>query len=362
MLLALLSVATAQQEAAVELSRSVPLVSAEGVGMGSAGLAWASGAKGMFAHPAAPAMRPVESRAHVTGTVTANISTFSQLTGIGAQDFGLPKDAWQGGIANFGGTLLVNNGGGGVVLSTARYSSGDREIRSKETHYLGAWSWTDGNVVFGVGYRTATARLSTPTLDVTYRGRRGFETGVVLCAGGWNLALLWRSRIEASPRIAGDDIPSIAVLPAEFSVGGSWVGLDPVTGLPARLAIDLVALGAVEGGVSVEGLAMGLDVAKGQEITMSPRVGGELEILPDRLKIRTGSWYEPARSALVPGRLHGTAGFEVKLFSVPWIAGRELPLSVDWAVDGARGYRNVAWVGFGTWRSGRTGPWIGPRE
>lgn len=360
-MLMLIPLAAAQDGPALELSRSVPMASAEGVGMGSAGLAWSSGAKGMFAHPAAPAMRPVESRARVTGTVTASLSTFSQLTGIGSADFGFPEDAWAGGVVNVGGTLVVNRGAGGVVYSTTRYSNEDRLIRSKEGHALGAWSWNDGNVVFGVGYRTSRVGLSTPELEADYSGR-GFETGVVMVAGSWNIAVMWRNRIDAELMDAVDGAPSLAVLPAEFAAGGSWVGLGPATGLPARLAVDLVAVGAVERGISVEGLALGYEVLKGRELTMSPRVGGELEIIPERFRVRSGAWYEPQRSTLVPARLHGTAGFEVKLVSLPWFGGREMPISADWAIDAARGYRNVAWFGLGTWRSGRVGPYVGPRD
>ncbi|HJN73604.1 MAG TPA: hypothetical protein QGF58_06675 [Myxococcota bacterium] len=315
-MLALIPLALAQESPALDLSRSVPLVSAESIGMGSAGLAWATGAKGVFAHPSAPAMRPVESRARVTGTMTMTLSTFSQLTGIGAGDLGLPEETWTGGVLSLGGTFVVNNGAGGLVYSTTRYAREQRLVRAQEGHAVGAWSWSDGNVVFGVGYRTAAVDLRTPELDARYSGR-GFETGVVMCAAGWSLAVAWRSRMNAALSEEVDGAPSLAVMPPELAIGGGWIGQDPAFGLPARMALDLVVVGAVESGLSVEGLASGYEAP---------------------------------------------AGFEVKLFALPWFGGRQLPLSTDWAIGGARGYRNVAWFGIGTWRSGVVGPYVGPRE
>ena len=51
--------AQAQEPLQLELSRRVPVTSAESMAMGSAGMAFATGAKGVFFNPASPAIRKV---------------------------------------------------------------------------------------------------------------------------------------------------------------------------------------------------------------------------------------------------------------------------------------------------------------
>ena len=355
---AVTSVALAQSGPQLDLSRSVPMTSAESLGMGTAGLAFATGAKGMFFHPAAPALRPVESRSRVTGTVALNLSTFTQLTGLDGAAFGVPDDTWAGGTVNLGATVAVGGGGGGLVYSTLLQGTGERFVSATEGHALGAWRAHD--VVFGAGYRLVSAQLlEDGRITATYGGQ-GFETGALYSGlGAWNVAVVWRSRISASS--LGEDT-STAVLPAQLGLGAGWVGRAPVLDRPARFTADLIVDGRVERGVSVEAMAYGVAVAKGRQRTVSPRAGVEVEVIEDWLRLRGGTWYEASRTEMAASRLHATGGLEARLFSLPWFGGRELPLSVDWAVDVARDYGNVAWMGLGTWRSGAVGPWVGPRE
>jgi hypothetical protein len=65
--------------------------------------------------------------------------------------------------------------------------------------------------------------------------------------------------------------------------------------------------------------------------------------------IAAGSYYEPARIELAPSRVHGTGGFDVRLFE--WdVFGLIKPF--DWwqlsiAADGARSYLNTSFsIGF----------------
>jgi hypothetical protein len=47
---------------------------------------------------------------------------------------------------------------------------------------------------------------------------------------------------------------------------------------------------------------------------ISPRLGLESEVVPHYLRLRTGSYYEPALIAGTQSRVHGTGGLDVKLF------------------------------------------------
>jgi hypothetical protein len=81
----------------------------------------------------------------------------------------------------------------------------------------------------------------------------------------------------------------------------------------------------------------------------SPRLGLESEVVPHILKLRVGSYLEPARVAGAQSRLHGTGGLDVRLFR--WdVFGLVEPFDhwqLSLAADGARSYLNTAFsIGF----------------
>lgn len=80
-----------------------------------------------------------------------------------------------------------------------------------------------------------------------------------------------------------------------------------------------------------------------------PRIGVESEVVPHILRLRAGSYYEPERVNMSPARVHGTGGFDVRLFE--WdVFGLVKPF--DWwqlsvAADAARTYLNTSFsIGF----------------
>lgn len=82
---------------------------------------------------------------------------------------------------------------------------------------------------------------------------------------------------------------------------------------------------------------------------LSPRLGLEAEVVPDVLRLRAGSYYEPTPVGSARGRFHGAGGLDVKLFR--WdIFGLLHPFDywqLSLAVDGARAYLNTAFsIGF----------------
>ena len=82
---------------------------------------------------------------------------------------------------------------------------------------------------------------------------------------------------------------------------------------------------------------------------ISPRIGVESEVVPHHLRLRAGSYYEPARIGRSPSRVHGTGGFDVRLFE--WdVFGLIKPFDywqLSIAADGARSYLNTSFsIGF----------------
>ena len=83
---------------------------------------------------------------------------------------------------------------------------------------------------------------------------------------------------------------------------------------------------------------------------ISPRVGLESEVVPHYLRLRGGSYYEPALLRGTNSRIHGTGGLDVKLFK--WtLFGLLEPFNywqLSLAADAARSYLNTAFS-IGIW-------------
>ena len=81
------------------------------------------------------------------------------------------------------------------------------------------------------------------------------------------------------------------------------------------LTADLVVTGPTENGVGIDGFVAQQRIPAGEDITYSVRFGVEGEPWAGRLKLRAGTYLEPSRYATGSARLHGTAGFDLRLFS-----------------------------------------------
>jgi hypothetical protein len=83
---------------------------------------------------------------------------------------------------------------------------------------------------------------------------------------------------------------------------------------------------------------------------ISPRLGLESEVIPHYLRLRAGSYYEPALIAGTQSRVHGAGGLDVKLFK--WsVFGLLAPFDywqLSLGADAARAYLNTAFS-IGIW-------------
>jgi hypothetical protein len=130
----------------------------------------------------------------------------------------------------------------------------------------------------------------------------------------------------------------------------TWNEPNPVLFRDERalvLAADVAVVGPVTDGVSVAGFAAQMTQPSGRAVTASVRLGGEGEILPGRLRVRAGGYWEPDRIEGRGGRLHGTTGAEVSLFRFSfWEKERRVRLAL--AADLAQRYQNIA-LSIGFW-------------
>jgi hypothetical protein len=115
----------------------------------------------------------------------------------------------------------------------------------------------------------------------------------------------------------------------------------------AILAADLIFSGAVADG---DGLAAFLSKRfqrSGRTTSVSPRLGVEYEWIPGWLRVRGGTYWEPSRFDEVSGRLHLTAGLDVRFFSFA-LWGGHYRMRLSLAGDGARRYGNTV-LSLGFW-------------
>jgi hypothetical protein len=116
------------------------------------------------------------------------------------------------------------------------------------------------------------------------------------------------------------------------------------------ISTSLVLTGTVADAVGVESFLQRVVAHSGRHVGYSPRLGLETEPVPRWLKVRVGTYGEPSRFATSGNRLHGTFGFDVKLF--PWTVFGLFDEGTEWrasaVVDGAPRY--LGWgIGIGVW-------------
>ena len=116
------------------------------------------------------------------------------------------------------------------------------------------------------------------------------------------------------------------------------------------VSADLVFVGATDQGIGLEAFLNQERIRSGQRPSLAFRIGAEGEPIPNQLRVRLGSYLEPARFSGVHPRLHATIGGDVKLFSFD-IFGLVNPfeLRLTASLDIAESYRSVG-ISVGLWR------------
>ena len=102
--------------------------------------------------------------------------------------------------------------------------------------------------------------------------------------------------------------------------------------------------------VGIESFLQRVVARSGERVSLSPRLGIETEFVPNWVRVRMGTYGEPTRFVTSSNRLHGTFGFDVKLF--PWSVFGLFEDGTEWrlsaAVDAAPRY--LGWgAGIGVW-------------
>ena len=228
--------------------------------------------------------------------------------------------------------------------------------------------FVDGRL--GVGASLAVGEFSIKQGDTTL-----FDMTAASFAGGVSLRLPdkpWRAGLFGQlPTMTGSvtnncsDLtscngfvpPTGGKMPWQIGGGFAWRFGPTVWNQPGQtlfrderalvVTADIALIGPVAGGMSVAGFAGQMPQASGRTADLLARVGAEAELLPGRLRLRAGSYWEPERIEGRGGRIHGTLGAEFKLFGFSFLS-RERRVRLALAADVADRYQNIA-LSLGFW-------------
>ena len=145
------------------------------------------------------------------------------------------------------------------------------------------------------------------------------------------------------------------VVPARGAVGVAWASEvlpTPLDRHPLLLAADLVIEAPVRDGVVPEAWLAGELRGRGEKTTLSPHFGAELEAVPDRLRLRAGTYREPPRAEGSVPRWHGTGDAELRTVKIR-LRGEPVYLCLRNGVDLAQRYAQVQLLGLSFWHPAR---------
>ena len=165
---------------------------------------------------------------------------------------------------------------------------------------------------------------------------------------------------QPTGRLDSNDIsfmPDAVNVPWQIGLGASYqfgprpFNAQPKADAPSKLspaqrrhllfAADLVLTGPTQNGLDTIAYLLNASLKSGAHPSISLRLGAESEIIPNRLIVRGGSYFEPCRRTQCAGSWHGTGGMDLR-FRAHW----DLRFGV--AVDVAKNYQNAG-VSVGVW-------------
>jgi hypothetical protein len=154
----------------------------------------------------------------------------------------------------------------------------------------------------------------------------------------------WRAEVDVRMREEQELQQQIALAETRYRSG-----LRALSRRYLLLSADALVTGTTYQGVGFESFLSQVRQVSGGNPSVGMRVGAEGEPIQNRLKLRVGSYLEPSRFTATSARLHGTMGFDLRLFA--WqVFGLvdEFDLRMTAALDLAERYRNFGFS-VGVW-------------
>jgi hypothetical protein len=357
---------------ALDIHDSAAIGTVRIVGMGGTSLAVSEGSAGVLTNPASAAVRRTTSLRHwgwdfhIDALSAVSASDFDNNGLAAGDEFGVRVGtAGIVGLMGPWGLAFV------VTSSTARLDGPDEDLDAtgSRAKVALARSFDGRRLTVGAAVRLGTLEIETAEDDP----RQLFS----LTGSGLEVGAVWQPPVESwrvggslSLPVSADNVdtaacdpmncegyilPERAEVPWQVAVGAAFrqarTPWNQLMAGPFRdekvvlVAADLVMTGPVADGYGLEAFGRRQWQRSGRHTSFSGRVGAELEVVPGRLRLRGGTYWEPGRFVGVGGRPHLTAGVELGFFDFHFFGRRRLRLSVTG--DMARRYGNAGLsVGF----------------
>jgi hypothetical protein len=360
----------------IDLFEQPALGSPRLIAMSGAIDAIAEGAAGLYTNPASAAVRPETRTDKLAWNVYFN--TYVSANGQDSNNNGQVVTSVHRSLLAATGLLLqyaqwgLSIDGGYTAHEIAADAGGGLGVRSLIGHIGLARTFLDQAISVGVGVRVGGPNVYT--LDSSHQTlftRIGAspDGGVVWLPKGrdFRLAASGGLPFNTSPiqfncdptnptTCDGYILPNNAIVPWDATFGGAWrfgptpwnerIDGDYRDERQLTVALEVALIGAVDNGYGMEAFAAKELQVSGRNISPTPRLGLESEVIRGWLRLRAGSYLEASRFPETSARLHGTAGFEVRVFSFR-MGGHERRVSISAASDLAARYKNLALsVGF----------------
>lgn len=369
---------------AIELYEGVAIGDSTMTGMGGAGAANIGGSAGVLLNASAAAVRRTTDNDSwswdyhldfLTGKYSSDYDNNGQATPPGLEGgaslvtggLALRRGKWSFAITATGQSAPVDNSMPELNASAAR-------VKLAVARWIPKY-----DLAVGAGIQTVIFSLA-PVRDAAAEDVFSLTGGGLIAGATWlprmqsfRVALALESRIIGSEVVAtcdpmacdpdpDDGIPQAFILPENVeSPGRTIVGFAyRFAATPwnqqvkpkfrderaLTVAVDFVLTGSSTNGHGIEAFSRQQLQRSGSHVTLSPRAGVEAEVLPGRLRLRTGAYWEPQRFAGVSGRAHGTFGAELRALEFHAWGVRRGKLGATF--DVARRYRNIG-LSIGFW-------------
>ena len=352
----------------IELYDGVALGNSATIAMGGASVANGTGSSGTLTNVAASVVRPATDHDswswdyhfdYLNGSLSKDYTNSGFTTSDAetqAITFGLAYRERDWAIA---GTVFTDN------LQV------DADLRATTTRaQLAASHWIpEAQIAVGVGLDVASfeiddsCRTGCPK-PVSITGAGGADCSVWIPAmqslriGTALTSGISNSKVDPGSSSSGLSVtpPSEVVEPWQFRIGGAyriaasewnqpWAG-DFRDEEALVLVADAVITGASTNAYGLVAFGQNELQPAGLSTSVSLRGGAEYEVLPGRLRLRAGSYWEPGRFEDVSGRIHATFGTELRFLAFSLFGHRRLQLTLTG--DVASRYRNAS-VSIGFW-------------
>lgn len=343
------------------------------IAMAGAINAVAEGAAGLYTNPASAAIRP---ETHIDKFAwNVYLNSYIPADGQDSNNNGQSVTSVHRSLLGAAG-ILAQYGPWGFSVDAgytaheiAPQAGGGLGVRSIIAHATIARTFMDQALSAGIGIRAGGLNVYTlgaGSQQLFTRAGGSAEGGVVwmpkdrsfrLGASGGLPIYTGAVQYNCDPNdCSGYILPDDAIVPWDMTLSAAYrLGSTPwnqrVEGdyrdeRQLTVALDLTLVGAVSNGYGMEAFAAKQLQMSGRDLSPTPRLGLESEVIPGWLRLRAGTYLEASRFPETSARWHATGGFEVRIFSFP-LLGHQRRVTISGAGDVATRYQNAGFsVGF----------------